>query len=290
MSSLQIRAASLLLVAALSSCVSSKKFKASEAARLTAEGQVRSLQSDTTTTGQKLRQLQSNYTRLNDEYNRLTGDNDKLTKNNQSLTSQLNARDTDLNRKNQTLQEQEKRLRELQGVISRQEAAVSNLRNRVASALVGFNKDELTVNIKDGKVYVSLSENLLFKSGSIQVDPKGVDALKKLSEVLSKNPDLDIVIEGHTDNVPISAGGRFRDNWDLSVLRATSIIRILNESGVNPRQTIASGRGEFFPVADNTTTEGKARNRRTEIIISPKLDELFKLLEGAQGGAGTAGN
>lgn len=213
-----------------------------------------------------------------------------MTKNSQALTAQLNARETDLSKKNLTLQEQEKRLRELQGVIARQKATVSNLRNRVANALVGFNKDELTVNIKDGKVYVSLSENLLFKSGSIQVDPKGVDALKKRSEVLSKNPDLYIVIEGHTDNVPVSAGGRFRNNWDLSVLRATSIIRILNESGVNPRQTIASGRGEFFPVADNTTTEGKARNRHTEIIISPKLDELFKLLESAQGGAGAAGN
>jgi chemotaxis protein MotB len=273
----------LLVLAIFSACVSSKKFKESESGRLAAEARAQQLSTDTTAYGQRYRQLQGEYGQLKTEF-------DALTKNNEFIKTQLNAREGDLSQKNQTLQEQERRLKELQNIISRQEAAVNDLRNRVAGALVGFNSDELTVNIKDGKVYVSLSENLLFKSGSIQVDPKGIDALKKLSGVLAKNPDLDIFIEGHTDNVPIASSGRFKDNWDLSVLRATSIIRILNENGVSPRQTIASGRGEFFPVADNTTTEGKGKNRRTEIILSPKLDELFKILDsGSQPNPGAAG-
>jgi chemotaxis protein MotB len=126
-------------------------------------------------------------------------------------------------------------------------------------------------------VYVSLAEKLLFPSGSTEVNPKGKQALQKVADVLKKNPDIGITIEGHTDNVPISTSC-MKDNWDLSVLRATSITRIITDAGVDPKQIIASGRGEYFPVASNSTSDGKAKNRRSEIILTPNLAELAKLL------------
>ena len=125
---------------------------------------------------------------------------------------------------------------------------------------------------------VSLQEKLLFKSGSAAVDPKGKEALKTLADVLNNTPDINVLIEGHTDTVPIR--GKFEDNWALSVARATSIVRVLtNEYAVDSKRIIASGRGEFFPVADNTSADGRSRNRRTEIILTPDLKELFRLLE-----------
>lgn len=132
--------------------------------------------------------------------------------------------------------------------------------------------------MKNGKVYVSLSDKLLFKSGSAEVEDKGKQALKKLSEVLNKNNEIDVEIEGHTDNIPIKTA-RYEDNWDLSVHRATNIVRILQEEyAVNAKRLTAAGKGEFMPKASNETAEGRAKNRRTEIVLSPKLDELFKLI------------
>jgi chemotaxis protein MotB len=124
-----------------------------------------------------------------------------------------------------------------------------------------------------------MSDKLLFKSGSAAVEAKGKDALKVLSEVLNKNADIDILVEGHTDNVPINTQV-YKDNWDLSVSRATSIVRILTEDyKIKPTRLTASGKGEYFPKSDNSTSEGRARNRRTEIILSPKLEEIMQLLK-----------
>jgi chemotaxis protein MotB len=164
-------------------------------------------------------------------------------------------------------------------IIAKQDSLTRNLNNTLRNALLGFNSDELSVEIKDGKVYVSMSDKLLFQSGSSAVEDKGKDALKLLAGVLDKNSDIDILIEGHTDNVPIKTSV-YKDNWDLSVARATSIVRILtNDYKIVPTRLTASGKGEFFPKADNDTPEGRAKNRRTEIILSPKLDELMKLLK-----------
>ena len=161
----------------------------------------------------------------------------------------------------------------------KQDSITNNLNNILRNALLGFNSDELSVEIKNGKVYVSMSDKLLFKSGSSAVEDKGRDALKLLAGVLDKNSDIDILVEGHTDNVPIKTSV-YKDNWDLSVARATSIVRILtNDYKIVPTRLTASGKGEFFPKADNDTAEGRASNRRTEIILSPKLDELMKLLK-----------
>ncbi len=198
---------------------------------------------------------------------------------NENQSAQLSQKDRDLMNKNKDLQEKERMLREMQAIIARQDEMTKKLNQTLRDALVGFNSDELTMEIRDGKVYVSMSDKLLFKSGSNTVEPKGVEALKALADVLNKNPDIQILVEGHTDNVPIKTAV-YKDNWDLSVARATSITRMLNEKyGVAATRMTASGRGEYFPKASNDTAEGKAKNRRTEIILSPKLDEIMNLLQ-----------
>jgi chemotaxis protein MotB len=179
------------------------------------------------------------------------------------------------------LTERERRLKELEKIIKSKDSSVVALRNSVTDALLAFKDNGLTVKIKNGKVYVSLSEKLLFGSGSTTVDKKGEDAIKKLAEVLKKQPDVNIMVEGHTDDVPVNknSGAAFSDNWDLSVLRATEITRILVKEGVSGKRITASGRSQFVPVAEGKTPEVRQMNRRTEIILTPKLDELFKILE-----------
>ena len=196
------------------------------------------------------------------------------------LSSELDEKGKQLSTKEQLLIDREKKLKELQDMMAKKDAAVNSLKNKVAEALTGFKSEDLTVHMKNGKVYVSMQENLLFKSGSAKVDPKGIDAIHKLAEVLQKNPDIDIMIEGHTDNVPLK-GEKYKDNWDLSTARALSIVRQLTDKeGLDAKRLTAAGRGEFVPIASNDIPEGRAKNRRTEIILSPKLDELFKILEG----------
>ncbi|MGY2134088.1 OmpA family protein [Hymenobacter sp. HD11105] len=205
----------------------------------------------------------------------------------ESLRSNLLSKNQEVNQLNanlgttkEQLQDREQRIAELQRVLDQKEAAVKALRQKVGDALLGFNANDLTVNVKNGKVYVSLSEQLLFKSGSTVVDPKGQEALKKLATALKGNQDVNVLVEGHTDNVPIARGtAGMKDNWDLSVLRATEITRILTTAGLAPAQVTPSGRAQHLPVAANTTPAEKALNRRTEIILTPKLDELFQILE-----------
>ncbi|MBQ5779146.1 MAG: OmpA family protein [Paludibacteraceae bacterium] len=195
-------------------------------------------------------------------------------------TADLELRDAQLLAKEKELAEREKSLAELKRKLAEKDAAVKSLNDAIKKALLGFDSDELSVEMRDGKVYVSMSNKLMFASGSCEVEPKGYEALKVLSDVMKKNPEIDILIEGHTDNVPMKQGkgSSIKDNWDLSVMRATSIVRILTwKFGVSPTQVTAAGRGEHFPIADNATAEGKAKNRRTEIILTPNLDKILNL-------------
>lgn len=192
----------------------------------------------------------------------------------------LMAKEDSLKVLEESLQDKAMRLAELESILSKKEEDVRRLRAAVAEALRGFEGSGLTVEERNGKVYVSLSDKLMFATGSDEVDVKGRQALLKLAEVLDRNPTIAITIEGHTDNIPVRPGGRLKDNWDLSVLRATSIIRILQSaSNINPTRFTASGRAEFLPVVGNETPEDRARNRRTEIILTPRLDDLFRILE-----------
>ncbi len=210
------------------------------------------------------------------KYNNLVNENLSQT---DRLSKALTAKSEELNAKEKLLSERERSMDEMRRVIARQDSITSRLNGILRNALLGFNSDELSVEIKNGKVYVSMSDKLLFKSGSSAVEAKGKEALKLLGGVLDKNPDIDILIEGHTDNVPIKTAV-YKDNWDLSVARATSIVRILaNDYKIGPTRMTASGKGEFFPKAGNESADGRALNRRTEIILSPKMEELMQLLK-----------
>jgi chemotaxis protein MotB len=200
-----------------------------------------------------------------------------LSTQNSQLGQQTAAQQNKLTQSQKDLQQQQQRLEQLQNLLNQQKEASQELKNKMADALKGFNSNELSVYQKDGKVYVSLSEQLLFPSGSAVVNPKGVDALSKLAAVLNLNSDVAVNIEGHTDSIPIR--GRYQDNWDLSTARANAIVRILvNNYKVDPARVISSGHSYYEPVASNSTPEGRAKNRRTDIILSPKLDEMYKLL------------
>lgn len=192
-----------------------------------------------------------------------------------SRTNQLNSLESELNAKKFELEAQNKKLSDLQNILNAKDSAVLALKNKVSGALLGFADKGLTVNLKNGKVYVSLEEKLLFKFGSSNVDPNGIKALKELGKVLESNVDINILIEGHTDNV-----GDKNYNWDLSVKRATSIVKVLTKhSGIDPKRLTAAGKGQYLPIDPANTDAARNKNRRTEIILTPKLDELFKILE-----------
>jgi chemotaxis protein MotB len=178
------------------------------------------------------------------------------------------------------IQEREANLAEIKAKLEERERIVQQLRETVQNALLGFEGSELTISVKDGKVYVSMSNKLLFDVGSTNIDKKGQDALIEIAKALQNEPDINILVEGHTDDQQIRAGGRFEDNWDLSVLRATEVVRYLTEDGgLNPKRVIASGRSYYFPIDDADTDEARAKNRRTEIILTPKLEKLFDILD-----------
>jgi chemotaxis protein MotB len=245
------------------------------------------VQNDFEIVDKELKELRSEYGRIKGLYDNLLTNSGQLNNDLSRQQKRLLVIEDDLEiqkKKNEELAvdlaKREIRVVELEKIIADKEAAVQALKNKVTTALLNFNEDELKVEVRNGKVYVSLAEQLLFQSGSIQVDQKGVNALKQLAGAIKSNPDINIMVEGHTDNVQFSKKVQYMsDNWDLSVLRATSIVRILTDGGVSPTAITASGKGESSPLVANDNPENKAKNRRTEIILTPKLDELFKLLE-----------
>lgn len=251
------------------------------------EDQISKLKSDTTSLGsdlrinkKKLAGLEKEHEELNTYYNNLLNSSGKLNRDLALQQQQLDRTRKMNDSLSNSLLEREKKVAELETVLANKDKAVSDLKNRISNALLNFKESDLTVEVKNGKVYVSLAEQLLFGSGSITVDSKGVTALQQLAKALKDQQDINITVEGHTDNVPISRKSQYmNDNWDLSVMRATSITRILINAGLSPKQVTAAGRGEFVPLAANDNTVNKAKNRRTEIIVTPNLDELFKLLE-----------
>ena len=244
------------------------------------------LKKDFETVDTELKALKSEHSRIKQLYDNLLTNSGQLNRDLAQQQQRLLAIEDDLNiekRKNEELakdlQTREQKVAELEKIIADKDRAVQDLKQKVTDALLNFKENDLSVEVKNGKVYVSLAEQLLFASASINVDSKGVQALKQLAGVLSGNPDINIMVEGHTDDVPVSKKSQYMsDNWDLSVLRATSIVKILIQNGVDPQSITASGKGEHSPVADNDTAENKAKNRRTEIILTPKLDELFQIL------------
>ena len=259
-------AVSALLIC--TSCVTKKKYLEAENGRLEAIGRGNALQ-------EQLVDCKDAGDKLNERLAALQRDTAKMGSNIRNYQTMLNSNMTQqeklnslLSQKMEELNERERTINELQDMINAQNEKVQKLLSSVKDALLGFSSEELTVTEKDGKVYVAMSDKLLFESGSARVDKRGKEAL-----------DIDVYIEGHTDSKPINTA-QFKDNWDLSVIRATSVVRILTKDyGVNPLQIQPSGRGEYMPVADNESAEGRSKNRRTEIIMAPKLDKLYQMLQ-----------
>jgi chemotaxis protein MotB len=225
------------------------------------------------------------YDDLKNEYQELgktsSKDKEKLSLALADKEAALNQKQSELQKISDQLADREKRVKDLEGLIAKKDAALADLKKKITDALTGFNSDELKVTEKDGKVYVSLSEKLLFKSGSFAVDEKGKSAIVKVAEVLNKLTDVTIVVEGHTDNKPyLAAKGEVKNNWDLSAMRAAAVTNIIvNDGHLDGSRVVAEGRSDYYPAESNDTPEGRAKNRRIELVLSPDLKEIFKILD-----------
>lgn len=269
------------------------------------EKQAGTIQNEITSAQNERDKAVEDYNRMSAKYSELQNAQDDLIKGNvketQRLLSELQTAQANLQRKEDLLRQLEQnldtkktaldeltfelekrnaRLAELEKILDAQKRMVQDLKNKVSEALLGFENNGLTVTMKNGKVYVSLEEKLLFKSASWDIDANGRNALKKLAGVLEKNKDIQVMIEGHTDNVPYNPGNsQLKDNWDLSVKRATTVVRVLLEgSSIDAKRLTASGRSQYSPVDGQNTTDARQKNRRTEIILTPDLTELYQLI------------
>ena len=267
---------------ALNSCVilSPKKYKALVAERdslLTRSGAledtIAKLRADTMHLRRELNDLQNTYNALNTNYNTL---NDKYG----ALNNNFNTSSSKVSQLSSDLKKREARLKEVEDALQRRDAATNALKDKLQQALLGFKNSGLSVDIRNGKVYVSLADKLLFPSGSIIINENGKLALQQLAAVLNKEPEINIAVEGHTDDKKVINLGQIKDNWDLSVLRSTSVCRYLTEvEKIDPHRLTATGKSQYQPIDPANTADARTRNRRIEIVLSPKLDELYNLIK-----------
>ena len=279
------KAALLLLLAGVAcACVSNTKFNSMKAEALRLDGELNSANTriddltrrNDTLTAKNLR-LVSDSTRLYMSYTALQERYQKLLADGSAETARMLK---ELETSQMALNERSRRVNELEAMLRSREEAINAIRRKVTDALTGFDGKGLSISIKNGNVYVSMDDKLLFRSGSFEIDPNGARAVHDLATVLAQNPDINVMVEGHTDDVPYRPNGQLRDNLDLSAKRATTVVRLLLENkGIAPSRIIAAGRGESLPVASGKTSEARAKNRRTEIILTPKLDELMQLMQ-----------
>jgi len=269
------------------------------------KSQISEMRNDSVQNGIALTTLQSKYSELSDAYDLLTSKNSrymadkaketkKLLEQLEQAQTELFAKEDELNQLSASLDAKEDELKlaqeelnvrsirviELETIINKKDSMVSALKKSISKALIGLEGEGLTVVQKNGKVYISLEEDLLFASGKYEVNNGGMAALSKLATALASQKDLEILVEGHTDSIPLSGRGLVKDNWDLSVMRATNVVKVLLKTpSLDPLQLTAAGRAEFVPIATNKTKEGRSANRRIEMILSPNLDDLFELLD-----------
>ena len=269
------------------------------------KSQISEMRNDSVQNGIALTTLQSKYDALSDAYDLLTSKNSrymadkaketkKLLEQLEQAQSELFAKEDELNKLSASLDAKEDELKlaqeeldarsarvtELETIINKKDSIVTALKSSISKALIGLEGEGLTVIQKNGKVYISLEEDLLFASGKYEVNSGGVSALSKLATALASQKDLEILVEGHTDSIPLSGRGLVKDNWDLSVMRATNVVKVLLKNpSLDPLQLTAAGRAEFVPIESNKTSDGRGANRRIEMILSPNLDDLFELLE-----------
>ena len=278
-------------------CQDAKKSLAAQLAALTAEAE--KLTADTVRLYRKARTCEMEYEKAQKEYDELLRNFAEVSSSNQSTIDgllgdrdrykdelalkekMLNMQQDSLAKARTELMLKEQRINEMQSVLAQKDAEVKALKEKVMNALKGFEGSGLNVYEKGGKVYVSMDDKLLFASGSWTLNEQGLNAIKQLAKVLENEKEISVLIEGHTDNVPYRGSGQIKDNWDLSVMRATAVVKALLENGdIAPVRLSASGRSEYLPLDENNTPEARAKNRRTEIILTPNLDELFQLIQG----------
>ena len=302
----------IIYVSVFQSCVSIKKFKDLDAEYLSANKQLEiykqelsdfkllstelnenllslskrasSLESDTIDLGKAYRKKVRAYDDLSVSYELLIKNNSntmaKQAEENRTLMERLGQMDIDLQERARAIKSREEEMLQLQQLLKEKDYDLSRLKSSVADALLGFKGEGLTVEERDSKLYVSLENSLLFPSGSWEVNENGKKAIVELAKVLVQQSDIQITVEGHTDNVPYMGTGLIKDNWDLSVMRATAIVRILaNNKGLKLNRITAAGRGSHSPLVENNSSENRAVNRRTEIILSPNMDKLMELLD-----------
>ena len=278
-------------------CQDAKKSLAAQLAALTAEAE--KLTADTVRLYRKARTCEMEYEKAQKEYDELLRNFAEVSSSNQSTIDgllgdrdrykdelalkekMLNMQQDSLAKARTELMLKEQRINEMQSILAQKDAEVKALKDKVMNALKGFEGSGLNVYEKGGKVYVSMDDKLLFASGSWTLNEQGLNAIKQLAKVLENEKEISVLIEGHTDNVPYRGSGQIKDNWDLSVMRATAVVKALLENGdIAPVRLSASGRSEYLPLDENNTPEARAKNRRTEIILTPNLDELFQLIQG----------
>jgi len=302
----------LIVLLSISSCVSSKKYKEldekyiqqkSENINLkdkvdSLENKILRVNGDLENCHVQLDMMKSKYETLNklytvkeNAYKKLQESYDALSRSssetlafeagkNKKLLEDLEKKQAELAKEREALDAQIQKINQLEKLIAQKDEKLQNLKGSLSRALMGFKDQGLKVEEKNGKIYISMENKLLFDSGSWKVKRNGQDAIKTIANILSINPDVEIMIEGHTDNVPYRGKGSIVDNWDLSVKRATSVVRqLMKNKHIDPKRLVAAGRSKYLPIADNKTAEGRAKNRRIEVILTPKLDEIMDLLK-----------
>lgn len=266
----------VLIVAAifsLSSCVSKKKYTE-------LQGQYQEKDDALSKTRMELAACLDNRKNAKKEIEYLKQTNYQLLKNVGNLSTLSKKEAQNLEKSLEQIREKDMTIKSLQDAITKRDSVTFALVTRLKGATVGINDEDININVDKGVVYVSISDKLLFASGSAEVSGQAKDVLGKVSEVLKSQPDLDFMVEGHTDNKAARTGAPFQDNWELSTQRAASVVRILEKDfSINPKRMTVAGKGEYMPVASNDDVEGRARNRRTRIVILPKLDEFYELIE-----------
>ena len=275
----------------LFSCVSSKKFKKSQADYATLQTQYTQVQGDLTACNDAKAELQRQKTGLETDVANLNKQLEFLKQNNTQALKQLEdlsvittAQAESIKKSMDNIGAKDSYIQTLQQQMARKDSLNMALVMNLKGAIGNMADEDINIKVDKGVVYIDISDKLLFKTAKYDVTPQAKEVLGKVAMVLKNQPDIEFMVEGHTDNVEYKGGGLVLDNWDLSVKRATSVVRILQKQyGLDPAKMAAAGRGEYNPVADNGTKEGRASNRRTRIVILPQLDQFFKLLEPNRG-------
>ncbi len=279
MKKITLLAFAAILLGSLSSCIvlSTKKYNALLAQKDSLSIGWQTAQIKIETLEDEIKRLKADTTQMNSRIAELKSKLEGLDANYASLRSNSSS---EINKLSDNLKKREARLKEVEEALRKRDEATNALRDKLQKALLGFQQSGLSVDIKNGKVYVSLTDKLLFDTGSIIIDDKGNQALQELAKVLKTQPEINISVEGHTDNQRVNNLGQIKDNWDLSVLRATSVVRYLTQvQKIENARITATGKGEYQPLVTGTTPEVRSRNRRIEIVLSPKLDELYNLIK-----------